>query len=560
MIIRYGGYYRKIMRFTQNIIAICILFGSNIFGSTIHINQKLFDISVNERGNDQTVIEYSFGEFQKTDVVINGDIYSILNLGKEVNIQEKGSPALPKITRSIIIPDDKKMTVNVLESEFIEYSFKIASGKGVIVRPDTPSDIPFTFSDIYKQNEYYPGRLTELGDPYILRDFRGLTVTVNPFQYNPVTKSLRVYYHLIIEVVPSGIGQLNTKYRTVNGYNKNFESLYSSHFINDIPLRYNTVEERGRMIVISYGDFMDAIQPFVDWKNQKGIQCDLYDVYDLGANSTGIKNFIQNEYDSSDDLCFVQLVGDHAQVPTIIVSNGGGGGSDPSFSLLEGNDDYPEIFVGRFSASSISQLETQVERSIHYERDIIEGSWLHKGVGIGSNQGPGDDGEYDNEHLDVIREHLLDYTYSEIGQIYDPSGTDQQGISAINDGRSIINYTGHGSVTSWGNGASLNINQVNDLENDWELPHVISVGCVNGSFENNTCFAEAWMRATNNNSGAPTGAVAFYASTVNQYWNQPMRAQDHAMDLLVGYDYSTNQTINQKHTIGGLRKHDLRSS
>ena len=119
MIVRHWENYRKIMRFAKNIMVICFLLGSNIFGSTIHINQKLFNISVNERGDDQTVIEYSFGEFQKTDVVINGDIYSILNLGKEVNIQEKGSPALPKITRSIIIPDDKKMTVNVLETEFI---------------------------------------------------------------------------------------------------------------------------------------------------------------------------------------------------------------------------------------------------------------------------------------------------------------------------------------------------------------------------------------------------------------------------------------------------------
>ena len=552
MIVRHWEHYSKIMRFAKNIMAICILFGSNIFGSTIHINQNLFNISVDDIGNDQTVMEYSFGEFKKTDVVINGDIYSILNVGKEVNIHDMGSPTLPKITRSIIIPDDKKMTVNILESEFIEYSFKIASGKGVIVRPDTPSDIPFTFSDIYKQNEYYPGNLSELGDPYILRDFRGQTVTVYPFQYNPVTHSLKVYHHLKIEIVPTEMSGNNIKNRTINGYNKNFESLYSSHFINYNPLLYDTIDERGRMIVISYGDFMDVIQPFVDWKNQKGIQCDLYDVYDLGANSTGIKNFIQSEYDSSDDLCFVQLVGDHAQVPSIIVSNAGGGASDPSFSLLEGNDDYPEIFVGRFSASSISQLETQVERSIHYERDIIEGSWLHKGIGIGSNQGPGDDGEMDNQHLDVIRDKLLDYTYPEIGQIYDPSGNDQQGIDAINSGRGIINYTGHGSVTSWGNGASLNINQVNNLENDWQLPHVISVGCVNGAFENSTCFAEAWMRSTNNSSGAPTGAVAFYGSTVNQYWNQPMRAQDHAMDLLVGYDYSTNQTISQKHTIGGL--------
>ena len=81
MIVGHWKHYRKIMIFTKNIIAICILFGLNIFGSTIHINQKLFNISVNERGDDQTVIEYSFGEFQKTDVVINGDIYSIINLG-----------------------------------------------------------------------------------------------------------------------------------------------------------------------------------------------------------------------------------------------------------------------------------------------------------------------------------------------------------------------------------------------------------------------------------------------------------------------------------------------
>ena len=102
-----------------------------------------------------------------------------------------------------------------------------------------------------------------------MRDFRGLTITVYPFQYNPVTESIKVYHHIIIKVAPSGIGEINVKNREVNGYNKNFESLYFSHFINHNPLRYDTIDERGRMIVISYGDFMEAIQPFVDWKNQK---------------------------------------------------------------------------------------------------------------------------------------------------------------------------------------------------------------------------------------------------------------------------------------------------
>ena len=115
----------------------------------------------------------------------------------------------------------------------------------------------------------------------------------------------------------------NVKTRQTEGINKHFSQLYSEHFINYDMIRYDTVEERGRMIVIAYGDFMGAVQPYVDWKNQKGIQTDLYDVYEMGANSTGIKNFIQAEYDSDTDLCFVQLVGDHAQVPTIMVSNVG---------------------------------------------------------------------------------------------------------------------------------------------------------------------------------------------------------------------------------------------
>ena len=236
----------------------------------------------------------------------------------------------------------------------------------------------------------------------------------------------------------------------------------------------------------------------------------------------------------------------------IMVSNAGGGGSDASFALLEGNDPYPEVFVGRFSASSISHVQTQVERSIYYERDIEGGSWLHKGSGIASNQGPGDDGEMDHQHSSIIRDKLLDYTYTFVDEIYDPSGNDQQGINAINDGRGIINYTGHGSTTSWGNGASLDNNQINNLTNDDMLPHVISVGCVNGAFENTTCFGETWLRATNNSTGNPTGAVAFYASTVNQYWDEPMRAQDHAMDLLVGYNYSNDQPLNKKYSIGGL--------
>ena len=100
----------------------------------------------------------------------------------------------------------------------------------------------------------------------------------------------------------------------------------------------------------------------------------------------------------------------------------------------------------------------------------------------------------------------------------------------LNAGRSILNYCGHGSVTAWGT-TGFSTSWVNTLTNEHMLPFIFDVACVNGSFELYTCFAEAWMRATNGEN--PTGAIGIYASSVNQSWNPPMAAQDESNDLLV---------------------------
>ena len=74
------------------------------------------------------------------------------------------------------------------------------------------------------------------------------------------------------------------------------------------------------------------------------------------------------------------------------------------------------------------------------------------------------------EHMDIIRDLLLEYTYLEVDQIYDPTGTVAQGEAALNEGRSILNYTGHGSNGSFGNGCPMNNTDVNGLENGGSGP------------------------------------------------------------------------------------------
>ena len=262
-----------------------------------------------------------------------------------------------------------------------------------------------------------------------------------------------------------------------------------------------------------------------------------------------MEQFIEDQY-YENGIAFVLLVGDIAQIESIRRSNGNGSNSpsDNSFSFVAGDDYYPDLMIGRFSAETGEHVETMVERTISYEMNPDpEGIWYRKGAGFASNQGPGDDGEYDDEHMDNIRDLLLAYTYDEIDQVYDPNGTVADGEVALNDGRSIINYTGHGSNGSWGNGCPMNQTDVNNLMNMGMWPFIWSVACVNGEFHQGTCYAETWLRAKNESDGSPTGAIAVLMSTVNQGWNPPMEGQDEMNAILVE-SYSDNT----KRTFGGL--------
>ena len=110
----------------------------------------------------------------------------------------------------------------------------------------------------------------------------------------------------------------------------------------------------------------------VEWKNQKGLKTTLVPKAQAGSNASNIKNYVQSFYNSN-DLTYLLLVGDINQIPSRVTGGGWSSGeSDPWYSYISGNDSYPEFFVGRFSAENLVHVETQVERSIEYERNLDE--------------------------------------------------------------------------------------------------------------------------------------------------------------------------------------------
>ena len=463
---------------------------------------------------------------------------------------EEGSPDLPRMAHSIIIPDLAHMELSIIESEFVDIPMEdIVSSKGNLTRNIDPSTVPYTYGEAYQSDEFYPENIVFMRDPYILRTVRGQAIVFQPIQYNPIQRILRVYSYIKINVKENGFSKINplTRRPDKDG-SREFENIYADHFLNyTTNSRYEQLGEHGPMLVICYADFMDSMQPFVDWKNYKGIPTEMVDVAEIGG-SDEIETFVENKY-YENGIAFVLLVGDIDEIPSPRYSDGAGSNSpaDPSYGFMAGNDYYPEIIVGRFSAQNTTHVETMVNRTIMYEMNPDPtADWYKKGSGFASDQGPGDDGELDYEHLDNIRDDLLGFTYSEVDQIYDPTGTVEDGEIALNDGRSIVNYTGHGSNGSWGNGCPMNQTNVNGLTNAEKWPFIWSVACVNGEFHIGTCFAETWLRATDSD-GTPTGAIAVLMSTVNQSWAPPMDGQDEMNDILV-----ESYENNIKRTYGGL--------
>ncbi len=470
------------------------------------------------------------------------------------SILRKGAPDLPLFATSLIIPDEAAMEVALVSLRYKEFkNVLMVPSKGNLPRTINPAGVSYEFGAQYRHNKNYPGKIGKLRKPYIIRDFRGQALLIQPFQYNPITKILRVYYDVTVEVKQKGISKVNVlkRLQPLKKIDSRFANIYARHFLNYSALSRNTpVDEHGNMLIISYGDFIDNMAVYVEWREKTGTPVSIVDVATIG-NAAAIKQYIANYY-AVNGLTFVLLVGDAPEVPVSVI---GGNYSDNKYSYIVGNDHYPDLFVGRFSAETDDQVNTMVQRTLDYEQNPpTDTAWYTKAIGIGSDQGPGDDDEYDYQHIrNIGNSKLLPFTYNYTYELFDGSqgGNDASGnpfpsmvAADINSGTTIINYCGHGSTALWGTSGFSN-NDVNNLVNDNHLPFIISVACANGNFVHTTCFAEAWTRATHN--GQPTGAIATIMSTINQSWNPPMCGQD-AMNDILAETYSNNI----KRTFGGI--------
>jgi gingipain R len=514
----------------------------------------------------ETILRIEVPRYQLLEVETPGGKAMVVTIPGGTPLLVAGAPDLPKLSANLRIPARGSMAFEVLEARFTERrQTDIAPSKGNIMRHTNPETIPYRNGEAYQQDAFFPGPLAELHKPFILGHSRGQSIWIQPVQYNPVQRTLRLYTSITIRVYQTeapGLNELQEAER--KGQRPDQSGLSDNIFLNrqaDASSK-KPVYEPEKLLVIAPTAFAQALQPLMDWKRQSGIHTDLVTTEAIGASdATAVYRFVQAHYEEH-AMQYLLLVGDEYAIEPVMRPSGGTlYACDHCFGYLDGDDHLPEVLVGRLHAANPDQLRIMVNRILLYEKypDEPDQNWFGSGMAAASNEGAGfgDDGQSDYAHNNEWKAIHLANDYESFWEFYDgdqsavsptpghpsadrPTTPEQQELLARINGQgvSLFNYTGHGWEQGLASG-NFNTQAVAAMRNTGRYPLLIAVACSTGDFTDNgggDCLGEAWQRAGDPQTGEPWGGIAGFFSSDFQSWSPPMEGQDGMNQYLVDAD------------------------
>jgi len=185
---------------------------SLVVANSVYINKSNDPISLEvlEQTSEKLLVKLKINKFSLDELEVDGIFFQNISVSGEPNFLKKGNPSLPHINRSVIIPEAQSANVNIVSKEFQRFNnYNILPSKGNVKRNVDIKEVEYEWFEVYNLDQTFPGNLIELHDPYILRDVRGQVVQFNPFQYNPIQKTLDVFHEIVVEIKFDGNNMIN---------------------------------------------------------------------------------------------------------------------------------------------------------------------------------------------------------------------------------------------------------------------------------------------------------------------------------------------------------------
>lgn len=446
------------------------------------------------------MIHYQTPEFELQQVGSAGQTFVRPVMKNSGTVVTPGQPFLPSTSTYYAVEPGTLFDVNVtvISSETIQNVDIVpldgwdSEGAGDHIAADDP----------YGINELFPAEIVSVSNSIVFRELSLLQVTMTPFQYNPVTKELVIIHQADIELVENGSCELPF---IPGRRSRAFESLYQSMVVNYGALdRTLTEYQRPSILYVlpsNIGNLLNTVQILMDWKYRVGYEVNYVSSSNVVNNKNNLKDYIENAYETWEHPPeYVTIVGDAEgsyDIPTWNESwSGYNGEGDHPYALLEGGDQYPEVFLGRISFDTQSDLQTQIGKLLHYESTPYMGeNWFQRACLVGDPSTSGISCVITNEHIHEIMDLV---GFEEINTIYNGSFASQM-TAGISAGISFFNYRGYWGVSGF------NSNNVNQTINGYMLPVATVITCGTGSFASGESLSEAFTRAGTVSN--PKGAV-----------------------------------------------------
>lgn len=418
-----------------------------------------------------------------------------------------GNPELPMVSVVIGMPAETTPSTTLLDANWI------SAGTGIPypVQPLRTDDQvePFFFVDISADlNGVFPENSINLFQQGNWAGVNTVVLQMNPFRWNASTGEFQVASSITARIDFNGTAGQQVSVRP------EIARMHRSRMVNydslNLPVSYSPVSKDDIVyICVVPPENLDAITPLLAMVNSLGHHVYILELAE-GTSSYAIKNAISGVYQSGITR-FALIAARHQQLESKIYSSFVG---DYYYECMD-SDNYPDIAVGRFPGNH-TQLPNQTAKAMSYVAYQGEPGQpsLPASVVLAAHQ-EGYPGSYT-----ANSDNVKNYNYSLADVVFQtvyPSegGTPEDVSAAINEGVGIVNYRGHGSVTTWQWTGSWNAGDIYDLTNT-HFPPVFNVCCSNGAHDlSYNCLAESWLDASGIGSSGNLASSAPSLTTVN---------------------------------------------
>lgn len=295
-------------------------------------------------------------------------------------------------------------------------------------------------------------------------------------------------------------------------------------------------------IMIAHPTLLVAIQPLADYYAAQGLRTkvvdvmEVYDAFSYGIfDQEAIRAFLAYVYASwaRPAPTYVLLVGDGhydfknytgrgetIYIPPYLADIDpwlGETAADNRYVAVRGGDILPDMHLGRFAVKTASETTALVDKVLGYAQNTSATEWNRNIIFVADN--PDKAGNF-YLYSDAVADYYVPPLYNAQKVYYTqthstPTAVRTALFGAINEGRLIVNYVGHGAYNYWADEKFLITADLTYLNNAGKLSFFVPMTCLEGYYiypsgpgQNFSAIAELFVRAPNKAavaSWSPTG-------------------------------------------------------